>query len=29
MRMYERLQLLYPEKKAIFAARIKELKEKF
>ncbi|WP_420458918.1 hypothetical protein [Neolewinella sp.] len=29
LRMYERLQLLYPEKKAIFAARIQELKEKF
>ena len=27
IRMYERLQLRYPEKKAIFAARIQELKE--
>ena len=28
IRTYERLRLLYPEKKAIFAARIQELKEK-
>ena len=28
IRMYERLQLLYPQKKAIFAGRIQELKEK-